>query len=84
MFEKRRAQQIVLTEHHQNIPRYTNHITITKGSLVPRSSHRPVFDCNTLPGILQVLQVIKNWMVGSGGSRTLLLGGGGGGGARVV
>ena len=39
--------------------------------------------CNTFPGILQVLQVIKNWMVGSGGSRTLLLEGWGGG-ARVV
>jgi len=37
-------QQIVLTEHHQNIPRHTNHITITKGSLVSKSSHRAVFD----------------------------------------
>ena len=37
-------QQIVLTEHHQNIPRHTNHITITKGSLVLQSSHSAVFD----------------------------------------
>jgi len=32
------------TEHQQNIPRHTNHITITKDSLIPRPSHCPVFD----------------------------------------